>query len=152
MDPDTVRFNGPAESGTSLGLRRTSGRRASCSAEQVTGHAYDGEAPTVLGVGFEICLNEQFYALPATKELDANRRISEIHLLSATIRSSADRMRQNLTPRFGTAIARRGGIVMRGQSRNVWVEARIEAERARLIRDELLTGRDKLVIIRLRWV
>ena len=58
-----VRFNGPAESGTSLGLRRTSGRRASCSAEQMTGHAYDGEAPTVLGVGFEICLNEQFYAL-----------------------------------------------------------------------------------------
>jgi hypothetical protein len=112
------------ESGTSLGFRRTSGRRASCSAEQVTGHAYDGEAPTVLRKGFEICLNEQFDGLPAAIELDANRRISEIHLVSATIPSSDDCMGQNLTPRFDAAIARRGGIVTRGQSRNVWIAQR----------------------------
>jgi hypothetical protein len=31
-------------------------------------------------------------------------------------------------------------------------DAHIEAERSRLIRDEGMTGRDKLVIIRLRWV
>ena len=105
-----VRFNGltrqAGERGTSLGFRRTSGRRAGCSAEQVTRHAYDGEAPTVLGKGFEICLYEQFDGLPAAIELDANRRISEIHLVSATIPSSDDCMGQNSTPRLGAAIAR----------------------------------------------
>src|SRR5208337_4943542 len=84
-----VRFNGltrqAGESETSLGFRRTSGRRAGCFAEQVTRHDYDGEAPTALGKRFKICLDEEFDGLPPAIELDANRRISEIHLVSATI-------------------------------------------------------------------
>jgi|SRR5208337_238825 len=94
------------ESGTSLGFRRTSGRRAGGSAEQVTRHTCDGEAPTGFAKRFEICLDEEFDGLLAAIDLDAIRQSPKSKSCRRPFLPRMIAWGKNQTPRFGAVFTK----------------------------------------------
>jgi len=69
----------------------------------VTWDAYEGEASSLLGKRFEIGFYEKFDGFLAAIDLDANRRISEVHLVTTAILSSDDCVGQILAPQEDAA-------------------------------------------------
>src|SRR6516164_2667487 len=74
-------------------LGGASGRSRRSLAEKMAGDIDYRKASSLFCAGFEICLHEDLDGLLAGINFDADRRITEIYLVSATVAPPDDRMR-----------------------------------------------------------
>jgi hypothetical protein len=84
---------------STIRLGGASGRLTHSSAKKMPWNVENREASTLFCEAFKICLNEDLDGLLAGVNFDPDRRITEIHLMSATVTPSDNRMRHfNATP------------------------------------------------------
>src|SRR5262245_16314291 len=88
----------PAAASCGSLLRGASCRSRRSLAEKMAGDIDYRKASSLFCAGFEICLNEDLDGLLAGINVDADGRITEIYLMSATVAPPDDRVRHSATP------------------------------------------------------